>query len=186
MKVLVLVDVQNDFITGSLANPEAQTAIPRIVKRIGEFSQDTMVLFTQDTHYENYLETEEGKNLPVKHCIYETEGWKIHSAVSEAVKKGNFCSWNADGIANGRILKETFGSVKLAEWIRSLDQVEEVVFMGFCTDICVVSNVLLLKAFCPELRITVDESCCAGVTLEKHKAALETMKSCQIHVTEEE
>lgn len=186
MKILVLVDVQNDFITGSLANPEAQAAVPRIVKRIGEFPKDTLVLFTKDTHYENYLETEEGKNLPVKHCIYMTEGWSIQSEVSDAVKRGKFCSYNTDEIINGRILKETFGSVKLAELIRSLSDVEEVIFMGFCTDICVVSNVLLVKAFCPELKITVDASCCAGVTPEKHKAALETMKSCQIQVIGEE
>lgn len=186
MKLLVIVDAQNDFITGSLANPEAQAAIPRMVKRIGELSQDTLVLFTKDTHYDNYLETEEGKNLPVKHCIYMTEGWSIHDAVSAAVKKGNFASWNTSEIINSRILKETFGSVKLAELIRSLDGVEEVLFMGFCTDICVVSNVLLVKAYCPELKITVDASCCAGVTPQKHKAALETMKSCQIQVIGEE
>lgn len=186
MKVLVIVDAQNDFITGSLGSKEAQAVVPRMVEKIKEFPQNTLALFTKDTHYDNYLETREGRELPVKHCIYTTPGWAINDEISKAVKEKKFYSWNTDEIINGRILKETFGSVKLAELIKSLNKVEEVVFMGFCTDICVISNVLMVKAYCPELKITVDASCCAGVTHEKHEAALEVMKSCQINVIGEE
>lgn len=186
MKVLVIVDMQNDFITGALGTEEARAIIPKMVERIGEFPQNTLVLLTKDTHYENYLETQEGKNLPVAHCIYMTEGWSIHNEISTAVKNKKFYSWNSESIINSRVLKNTFGSIELADLIKNgINKVDEVTFMGVCTDICVISNVMLLKAYCPELKIIVDASCCAGVTPEKHKAALEVMKSCQIEVINE-
>lgn len=185
MKVLVIVDTQNDFIDGSLGTVEAQATVPKIVNKIKNLPKNTLILFTKDTHYGNYLETEEGKHLPVKHCIKGTHGWSINDEISATVKDGQFYTWSSNEIIGGRILKETFGSVKLPEVIGKINKVDEVTFVGFCTDICVISNALLLKAHYPELKITVDASCCAGVTPEKHKAALEVMKSCQINVVGE-
>ena len=161
-QVLICVDLQNDFITGALANKEAEKILPRVVDLIKNFDGD--VIFTRDTHDENYLETNEGKNLPVKHCIMGTHGWQI-----------------ADGLETpyGRYInKPTFG------WMgwKSLEFEDEIEIVGLCTDICVVSNALILKAMFPEVKITVDASCCAGVTPETHKAALQTMKMCQINV----
>lgn len=164
MKTLIVIDMQNDFITGSLGTPEAQAIVPNVKKKIEEYkARDDDIIFTRDTHYDDYLETSEGKHLPIKHCIYGTLGWQI-----------------ADGleVENCRYIdKPTFG---WTHWGHNI--FEEVELVGLCTDICVVSNALILKAHFPEINITVDASCCAGVTPEKHKAALEVMKSCQINV----
>lgn len=167
MKALIVVDVQNDFITGALGSKEAVAIIPNVKKKIEEYvSAGNKVIFTRDTHSENYLNTNEGKNLPVVHCVEGTDGWKI----VEGLDVPN-CSY---------VNKPTFG------WLGwGSHKFEEIELIGVCTDICVVSNALILKAMYPEIQITVDASCCAGVTPESHRAALTTMKSCQINVVGE-
>lgn len=185
-KVLIIVDGQHDFTYGALRNEDAIKAIPNIVKKINEFDGD-YILLTMDTHDENYLESNEGKMLPVVHCVKDTEGWKIEKEIQTAV-----CRAEGRNDKNRVIYfeKPTFGSTVLADFL-DLELLEkydhlDIEYVGFCTDICVVSNVLMDKAFLyDKADITVDASCCAGVTPEKHKAALETMKSCQINVINE-
>jgi len=171
MKTLIVIDMQNDFVTGALGSKEAVAILPNVKKKIADYiAAGYEVIFTRDTHTEQYLETNEGKHLPVPHCIKGTDGWNI---VHEL-----------DIPECEHIDKETFG---YADWFmnrewtdqRTFDEIE---IIGVCTDICVVSNALILKAFYPEINITVDASCCAGVTPERHKAALTTMKMCQINV----
>lgn len=183
-KILVVIDCQNDFIDGSLGNEEAIKAVPNIVKKIKEFDGDH-ILVTMDTHEDNYLSTNEGKMLPVVHCIKGTEGWMINSDIKNALI-------NADVHKNQSVMyfhKPTFGSQSMAEFFEMDEAFEgelEIEYVGFCTDICVISNVLMEKALLYDrANITVDASCCAGVTPEKHKAALEVMKSCQINVINE-
>ena len=182
MKVLVVVDMQNDFIDGALGTPEAQAIVPKVVKKIEEF--DGEVLWTQDTHSDDYLETQEGRLLPVEHCISASNGWQIHSSVKAAIQSKH----PADDQLNG-FEKKTFGSLALAgrlyQEVAFGDGIEEIALVGLCTDICVISNALLLKAFMPEVKITVDASCCAGVTPESHKTALAAMKMCQINIENE-
>lgn len=167
-KTLIVVDVQNDFVTGSLGTKEAEGILENVKKKIAEYqSRGDEIIFTRDTHFENYLETAEGKKLPVKHCILGTKGWQI-----------------VDGLeVPGCIYvdKSTFGSLEWKDFV--FDAIE---MIGLCTDICVVSNALILKAIFPDIELMVDASCCAGVSPETHKAALETMKKCQIEVTNEE
>ena len=170
-KLLVVVDMQNDFVDGTLGSKEAQAIVPNVVKKINEW--DGEIIVTQDTHYDNYLETREGRYLPVKHCIEGTDGHKINTDVFDALVRhhSNFAYLN----------KITFGSTALPEIIRG-QNFEYIELVGLCTDICVVSNAMLLKAHYPEMDIAVNASCCAGVTPESHKAALTTMKMCQINV----
>ena len=183
-KILVVIDCQNDFIDGSLKNEEAIKAVPNIVKKISEFDGD-YILVTMDTHDENYLNTNEGKMLPVEHCIEGKIGWQINTDIKDALIY-------ADVHKSQNVMyfyKPTFGSTSMAEFLE-LDEAFsgelEIEYVGFCTDICVISNVLMDKAILYDrASITVDASCCAGVTPEKHKAALETMKSCQINVINE-
>ena len=163
---LIVVDMQNDFIDGALGTPEAQAMLPCAVERIRCFREGT-VIATMDTHTEDYLNTAEGKKLPVVHCVRGTQGWELTPAVKEAL--GN-CTI---------VEKPTFGSVRLPDLIEDPESIE---LIGLCTDICVVSNALLLKAYFPEIPVRVDSRCCAGVTPEKHRAALETMASCQIEI----
>lgn len=189
MKIIVIVDAQNDFINGALGSKEAQIAADNIVNYLNDYEEpETLVLFTKDTHYEDYLETLEGKNLPIEHCINGTSGWSIYKPISRAVDYNyKFWSYSSKEIRKGRILKGTFGSISLAKMIEEIcteNKVEEVKLMGFCTDICIISNALLLKAYCPETPITVVESCCAGTTPEAHEAALKVMRSCQINMEE--
>lgn len=166
-KTLIVVDMQNDFIDGSLGTKEAQAIVENVKKKIAEYQErGDEVIFTRDTHEEDYLETPEGKKLPVKHCIYGTKGWEIAEGLETS---GCVC-----------IDKPTFGWMRWSE--RSFEEIE---LVGLCTDICVVSNALILKAAFPDVEITVDASCCAGVTPNTHKAALETMKMCQIQVSGE-
>lgn len=193
IKVLIGIDLQNDFIDGSLANKEAQSTIPNIVNKIKQFNGDAIFL-TQDTHFDNYLNTSEGKKLPIKHCVYKTNGWNINREIQEAIDEKI-----KDGIRVESICKPTFGSIEclpntgtfqsLPELVLSMESgIEKPISMeieicGFCTDICVVSNALILKAYTYDFaEITVDSKCCAGVTPEKHEAALETMRSNQINV----
>ena len=169
--VLIVVDMQKDFVDGALGTKEAVSIVDNVVAKIKEFDGD--VLATYDTHGENYMDTQEGKKLPVPHCIKGTEGWKLDKKVQEALDEKGFTE----------VYKPTFGSVDLVEMIRKYDvENTQIQLIGLCTDICVVSNALLLKANFPEMNISVDAACCAGVTPEKHLAALETMSSCQIEV----
>ena len=172
-RVLIVVDMQNDFVTGALGTKEAQGIVENVKAKIKSYKKEGQsVVFTRDTHSENYLLTQEGRMLPVPHCMKGTHGWEL---IPEIMFESQGC-WFYD--------KQTFGSPKLGTFVkdRKYDIVE---LIGVCTDICVVSNALLIKAFNPEVQIYVDASCCAGVTPEKHKAALEIMKSCQIIVTNE-
>lgn len=172
-KVLIVVDMQNDFIDGALGTKEAVAIVPKVKEKIENF--EGSVLFTRDTHYENYMDTQEGKNLPVPHCIKDTEGWQICAELEE------FCTTDV-------INKQTFGSSRLPEKIGLMnleERIESITFIGLCTDICVISNVMVTKAFFPEIPIIVDAACCAGVTPESHKNALEAMKVCQVKVENE-
>ena len=168
--VLIVIDMQNDFVTGSLGNKDAQMIVPNVKAKIKEYAdRGDRIIFTRDTHGENYLETQEGRKLPITHCIRGSEGWEIIPQLQPFA-------------GDSRIFdKPAFGSVELAEYIRD-GGYEAVEMIGVCTDICVVSNALLVKAYVPELPVSVDASCCAGVTLESHHAALCTMRMCQILV----
>jgi nicotinamidase-related amidase len=182
MKALVIIDMQNDFIDGSLGSPEAQAIVPNVVAKLqAHKNTDTVVLFTKDTHKEDYLETTEGKNLPVEHCIIDTPGWSIVKPIHDEFKNEGYKYVSAENIVKGRILKSTFGSYDLLAVLNQLE-LDEIELCGVCTDICVISNALMIRNFFPDTPITVDASCCAGVTPEKHAAALEVMKSCQINV----
>lgn len=165
-KVLVVVDMQNDFVDGTLGTEEAVKIVPAVTDKVkAAINNNDMVVFTKDTHYSNYLETAEGKNLPVEHCIKGSKGWEIIPALNE--------------YAQNVIEKNTFGSTLLPDKVKEYDEIE---LIGLCTDICVISNALLLKAHFPEKDISVDASCCAGVTPESHNNALEAMKMCQIRI----
>lgn len=170
-KVLIVVDMQKDFVDGALGSKEAVAIVDNVVKKIEHF--DGKIIATYDTHDENYMNTQEGKKLPVPHCIKGTAGWELDKKVQTALDEKGFTA----------VEKPTFGSVALVELIRKEGADDlEIEMIGLCTDICVVSNALLLKANFPEMAISVDAKCCAGVTEEKHLAALETMRSCQIEV----
>ena len=185
MKILCLVDLQNDFIDGTLGSAEAQAIVPRIVEKLNNYSDksNVLVLMTKDTHNNSYLDTLEGAMLPVPHCIENTPGWSINKDIKKAVKANRFLSYSSDKIINSRVYKNTFGSDDLREFFEMFkDKIESIEFVGLCTDICVVSNVLMARQTLPNTEIYVDASCCAGVTPEKHQAALEVMKSCQINV----
>lgn len=185
-KVLVIIDMQNDFIDGSLGTPEAQAIVDKVCDKIREYKSNQWdIVYTRDTHTENYLNTPEGLNLPVKHCIYQTEGWELNKKIQSALVESGwaYIDW---------FNKFTFGSQKLVkhfveEYCDYNQPIDEIELVGLCTDICVISNAIMLKnAFYDKfVTITVDASCCAGVTPEKHKAALEVMKSCQINVINE-
>ena len=173
-KFLIIVDMQKDFIDGALGSAEAQAVVNAAVKRIRACREaGYQVIATLDTHEADYMETAEGKKLPVPHCIRGTEGWELNPLIREAMGNGTL------------VEKPTFGSIRLPEMLR--ERIVEgdrmtIELIGLCTDICVVSNALLLKANFPEAQIAVNAKCCAGVTPEKHRAALETMQSCQIDI----
>ena len=173
-KILIVVDMQKDFVDGALGSGEAVAIVPNVVNKIETFEGDIIV--TYDTHPENYMETQEGRNLPVPHCIKGTDGWKLDRKVQAALDKRVYKT----------IEKPTFGSVELPEYIKTnyIPGEIEVELIGLCTDICVVSNALLMKANFLETKVSVDAKCCAGVTPESHNAALTTMKMCQINVIE--
>ena len=174
-KTLIVVDMQNDFIDMALGTKEAIAIVPKVKEKIQEYVKNgNEIIFTRDTHFEDYLQTTEGKNLPVEHCIKGTDGWKLNSEVANALAGKEYTE----------VEKLTFGSVKLPELVRAAAGDEEftVELIGLCTDICVVSNALMLKANFPEMDMFVDSACCAGVTVESHEAALTTMKMCQIGV----
>ena len=169
-KFLIVVDMQKDFVDGALGTKEAVAIVPNVVKKIENF--DGEIFATLDTHFDNYMETSEGKNLPVKHCIKNTDGWLLDKEVKAALDKKSFTP----------VEKNTFGSTDLPALIKDRAGEEElsIELIGLCTDICVVSNALILKASFPEADIKIDPECCAGVTPEAHIAAVKTMASCQI------
>lgn len=180
MKVLVIVDMQNDFISGSLGSKEAESIVENVVNKISQCDENTTVLFTKDTHQKNYLETHEGKSLPVEHCIYGTDGWGIDDRIIGAFNDNKQIK---NKLVYSVHLKDAFGCLSLAHEIeRYTHCVESIEVCGLCSEICVVSNALLLKAYMPEVPMIVDASCCAGVTVEKHNAAMDVMESCQINV----
>ena len=170
MKVLVVVDMQKDFIDGALGTAEAVAIVPYVKQVIETF--DGKVLFTRDTHFEDYMQTQEGKNLPVMHCVKGTPGWEIHPEL-EALRK------------TAAIDKLTFGSSELPKILAREEHIESITFLGLCTDICVISNVMITKAFFPEVPVIVDARGCAGVTPDSHKNALAAMKMCQVAVINE-
>lgn len=168
MDILVVVDMQNDFVSGSLGSTHAQAIVGNVVSAID--SWNGKVIFTRDSHNDNYLSTQEGKNLPVSHCIVGTWG---HEIIDELK------SYTNDNLV---INKPTFGSTELAETLANDNSIDSITLVGLCTDICVISNALLLKASMPETKISVISSCCAGVTEESHNNALQAMRMCQIDV----
>ena len=170
MKILVVVDMQNDFIDGALGTPEAVAIVPYVKSLIENF--DGKVIFTRDTHTEGYMETQEGKNLPVPHCIKGTHGWEIRAEL-DALRKTE------------AIDKVTFGSSQLPEVLAKETDIESITFAGICTDICVISNVMITKGFFPEIPVMVDAKACAGVTPKSHKTALDAMKMCQVKIINE-
>ena len=168
MKTLIVIDMQNDFVTGVLGSKEAVAVLPNVKKKIDAYiAAGDEVIFTRDTHEENYLETNEGRHLPVPHCRRGTDGWQVVKEI--------------DCPDCEHIDKPTFGYTRWAEQFKDSSS-SKIEIIGVCTDICVISNALMLKAFFPEIEITVDASCCAGVTPDKHRSAMEVMKSCQIEV----
>ena len=171
-KILVVVDMQKDFVDGALGTKEAVAILPKVTEKIKNFNGEIIV--TYDTHFDNYMETSEGKNLPVPHCIKETDGWQLDKNVADSLKDKKYTA----------VEKPTFGSIKLPDIIKAKAGDEEftVELIGLCTDICVVSNALLLKTNFPEVEISVDPDCCAGVTPETHESTLNTMKMCQIKI----
>lgn len=173
MKLLIVVNMQNDFVDGVLGTKEAVEIVPNVKKRIETF--EGIVLYTKDTHTDTYLETQEGRNLPVIHCMKGTEGWELVPEILELQQK-----------ENGMVFeKSAFGSVKMGEYVSNLakeGQIEDITLIGLCTDICVISNAILLKAYVPEIPIRVDASCCAGATKKSHEIALRSMRVCQIEI----
>lgn len=171
MKILVVVDMQNDFIDGALGTEEAVAILPAVKAKIESF--DGRVLFTRDTHEADYMQTQEGKNLPVEHCIKGTDGWQIRPEL-DALRK------------EGAIDKPSFGSVALGQLLKAYDtyeeKIESITLIGLCTDICVISNAMIIKAYLPETPLFVDAECCAGVTPESHERALDAMAVCQIKI----
>lgn len=181
MKVLIVVDMQNDFITGSLGTPEAQAIVPNVKKKVEEAVKNgDLIIYTRDTHSPDYLNTKEGEKLPVEHCVACTQGWEIHEELMPPENYRNY--WVQD--------KFTFGLYCLPEMLYNglykkflAGEITEIELVGLCTDICVVSNAMLLKSYFYDMtEISVDATCCAGVTPMTHEAALKTMEMCQINV----
>lgn len=190
MKTLVVIDMQNDFIDGVLGTKEAKEVVPKVVQKIDTFvkeaekdDEERCIIATVDIHYDGYLDTQEGRNLPVEHCMDQTEGSYINDDVKNALVL------SSDRVKFLMYDKSSFASVEAAGEIvdlrrdgRDVSEDDEVILIGVCTDICVISNAMLLKAVDPELRITVDAACCAGTTPENHENALLAMRQCQINI----
>lgn len=172
-KALIIIDMQNDFVTGPLGTKEASEMVPRLVEKLEAIVEEGAVdlIFTQDTHADNYLETQEGRNLPVKHCIKKTDGWQIIPELQKFTPR-----------AKAVIEKKAFGSTRLPSLIKPYEVIE---FAGVCTDICIVSNALLVKAFYPEQRVQIDAACCAGSSPDAHQKALDVMRNCQCKIINE-
>ena len=182
MKYVIVIDMQNDFISKALGSEKAQIAAKNAEIQLNSYKdENTRLIYTLDTHYTDYLNTLEGKNLPVEHCIKDTEGWKLVPEVTNHnIKLAEDC---APYLYNGAIEKNTFGSIDLINYLSEHEEdIDSIDVFGVCTDICVVSNVMLIKAAFPEIEINVIEKCCAGVTPERHDAAIAVMESCQINI----
>jgi len=181
MKILVVVDMQNDFIDGPLGTPEAVAIVDEVVKRI-EDSYNELILFTKDTHQEDYLETPEGKKLPVVHCVEGTQGWETNERILQAWKN-NESTIRLPELVDNTFNKPVFGSVDLVDFLKSyLEQIDEIELIGVCTDICVTSNAIMIKNTLPDTKISVNAGCCAGVTPQSHREALNVMNMCQIDI----
>lgn len=182
MNILIVIDMQNDFVTGLLGTPEAVAIIDKIKNKI-EIGKYDSLYFTRDTHLYNYLESQEGKKLPIKHCIQNTPGWCIVEDLNEYSQKAKVINKLTFGYADW--YSEFFGIDMFKRSSNNLTENDKIEIVGVCTDICVISNALILKAIAPETPIIVDASCCAGTTPEMHQKALDVMKSCQIEVINE-
>jgi nicotinamidase-related amidase len=198
MKILVVVDMQNDFLHGALRNEEGIKIIPGVIKRIKEYqAENKIIIATRDTHEKDYLTTQEGKKLPVEHCIRYSHGWRINEQIEEALGEiyiydsQSFPGREMNGLPNAFTLsiifdKPTFGSIELASYLRKcyskVQEKLEVELVGVCTDICVISNAMLIKASLPNARVMVNSALCAGVTIESHETALKAMSACQIEI----
>ncbi len=193
MKIFVVVDMQDDFINGSLGTAEAQAIVPKVAQLIKDKADpNTIILFTQDTHKSDYLNTLEGKNLPVEHCLYMTDGWMINHEIKVAYGEvqDKYFQWtgtsNPDNPGNQLIWKPSFGSIDLQNYLYEIDddveKIEEITFCGLCTGICVLSNAILAKATLPEVPVKVVKDCCACVSPESHETALNAMALCQIEI----
>ena len=181
MKILIVVDMQNDFISGSLGTAEAAAIVPNIVKRI-EGSAGELILFTKDTHQENYLNTPEGKKLPVPHCIEGTDGWQINEDILNAWRT-NQDTIRIPELPDNTFIKPVFGSVDLVDFLKKRSfEIDGIEILGVCTDICVVSNAIMIKKTIPDIGISINADCCAGVTPQSHKEALNVMQMCQIDI----
>jgi len=179
MKVLIVIDMQKDFISGSLGTKEAKTIVKNVVTRI-ESSNSELILFTQDTHGDDYLSTPEGQKLPVPHCIEGSAGWQIEPTIIDAWRN-NKNTIISNVLSENTFKKPIFGSVDLVEFLKARESdIDEIELLGVCTDICVVSNALMIKSTLPNVKISVNAACCAGVTPESHEAALLVMKMCQV------
>lgn len=173
--IIIVVDVQNDFVTGSLGTTEAQEMIPRLKSKLEKSNIDNVLIFTKDTHDNRYLNSTEGKKLPIPHCIKETNGWLIVPEIAPFT----------NGYNREVIEKNTFGCVDMIPILKEsikIGFVEEIELVGLCTDICVITNALLIKSYFPYMSIVVDSSCCAGTTVENHNKALDIMRQCHIEV----
>ena len=168
MKILIVVDMQNDFISGSLGSKLAEAIVPGVVEKVKNY--DGKVVFTRDTHFADYMNTQEGRKLPVEHCVKDTAGWEICNELKPYTETV--------------IDKITFGSVELPSVIKNFgEEIEEIELCGLCTDICVISNAMILKATFPEVKVSVDGKCCAGVSEESHQTALDAMRAVQIEIS---
>ena len=178
--ILIVVDMQNDFIDGALGTSEAKMIVPNVVNKIHSYiKEDDIILVTRDTHHEDYLFTEEGKNLPVEHCIKGTYGWELNKDVLDALNDGDVLR------KQGTLDKPTFGSFALGLKLKELNEIfdiENIEVIGLCTDICVISNAIIAKSVLPNVHIKVDASCCAGVTPESHNIALDSMQTLQVEI----
>ena len=175
MKILIVVDMQKDFIDGSLGTEEAQLIVKSVENKVKSLDTDDKLYFTLDTHGEDYLNTQEGRKLPVVHCVKDSDGWQLDASLKSY----------AENKADDVICKPCFGSFELVHKLAKVlneNNVDEIELVGLCTDICVISNAMMIKSAFPEVTVSVDSSCCAGVTPESHNNALEAMKMCQIEI----
>ena len=179
--VLIIIDLQNDFISGSLGTPEASRIVDYVTERIAR-SKDELILFTQDTHQADYLRTPEGRKLPVEHCLEGTDGWAIHPKILQAWRDNRHTVALPD-LKDPIFKKPVFGSTALVDFLQARrGEINEIEVLGLCTDICVISNAIMIKNTLPEIKISVNKNGCAGVTPKSHQEALNVMSMCQIEV----
>lgn len=192
MRFLIIVDMQNDFIDGPLGTPEAKKIVPNIKKKLEDYqTEDTLVIFTKDTHYDNYSYTREGQKVP-PHCIRDTSGWSLNGEISSFVDSGSFYTYHSPSVVKSRVLKTTYGSEELFAIFRGWEVAKQITpkdtieIMGVCTDICVLANAVLLRTACPEIPIVINENCCAGTTVENHNKALDMLAGLDVTIYKEQ